>query len=71
MNQERLALQLAALSEHDRFIAQAQLARAEAIVDAVAAIAGLVRRGWNALVSSARAWNDARTRQWPHPQALR
>jgi hypothetical protein len=33
--------------------------------------ADLVRQGWNRLASSARAWNAARTRQWPHPQALR
>ena len=71
MSQDRLALRLTTLSEHDRYVAQAQMARAEAIVDAVAAVAGLGRRGWNALVAQARAYNDARTRQWPHPQAPR
>jgi hypothetical protein len=71
MSQERNAFRLSNLSEHDRFVAEAQLARAEAIADALSAAVGLIRRGWNRLASSVRAWNDARTRQWPHPQALR
>jgi hypothetical protein len=71
MTQERNAFRLSNLSEHDRFVAEAQLARAEAIADAFSAAADLVRQGWNRLASSARAWNAARTRQWPHPQALR
>ena len=71
MNQDRLELRLATLSEHDRFVAQAQMARAEAIADAFVAVYRLIRRGWNALATSARDWNAARTRQWPHPQALR
>ena len=71
MNEDRLPARLAALSEHDRFVAQAQMARAEAIVDGFAAVAALVRQGWNKLADAARAYSDARTRQWPHEQALR
>ena len=71
MNQDQPLLQLATLSERDRYIARAHLARAEAVADAFVTVSRLLRRGWKALVSSARAWNDARTRQWPHPQALR
>ena len=68
-SQDRIAVRIATLSEHDRYLAQAQMARAEAIVETFAAIAGIVRRGWTALAARVRAWNDARTRQWPHPQA--
>jgi len=68
MSQESNVARFSGLSEHDRYLAEAQLARAEAIVDAFAAAAALVGRGWNALVAHARAYGDARTRQWPHPQ---
>jgi len=71
MTQERNAFRLSNLSEHDRFVAEAQLARAEAIADAFSGAANLIRQAWSKLASSARAWNAARTRQWPHPQALR
>jgi len=71
MTQERFDFRLSNLSERDRFIAEAQLARAEAIADAFSAAAALVRRGWNRLATAVRAWNVVRTRQWPHPQALR
>ena len=71
MTNDPNVLRFAHLSERDRYLAQAHLARAEAIVDLVASITRGVRRGWNALATSVRAWNDARTRQWPHPQALR
>ena len=71
MNQERIAFRLSNLSEHDRFVAEAQLARAEAIADAFSGAANLIRQAWSKLAWSARAWNAARTRQWPHPQALR
>jgi len=71
MNEDRIDFRLSNLSERDRFIAQAQLARAEALADAFSAAAGMLRSGWNRLASAVRAWNDARTRQWPHPQALR
>jgi hypothetical protein len=71
MTQERNVFRLSNLSEHDRFVAEAQLARAEAIADAFSAAAGLVHRGWNRLASAVRGWNQARTRQWPHQQALR
>jgi hypothetical protein len=69
--QENLSFTLTHLSDHDRFLAQAQMARAEALVDAVAAAAALVQRGWSALAAPVRAWSAGRTRQWPHPQALR
>ena len=71
MTQERIPFRLSNLSEHDRFVAEAQLARAEAIADAFAAAADMIRQGWNKLASAVHAWNAARTRQWPHPQALR
>ena len=71
MNEDRIDFRLSNLSERDRFIAQAQLARAEALADAFSAAAGMLRSGWNRLALAVRAWNDARTRQWPHPQALR
>ena len=69
--QENLTFRLADLSDHDRILAQAQMARAEALVDAAAAAVNLARRAWNAVAAPVRAWNDARTRQWPHPQAMR
>ena len=71
MSNDPIVARLVGLSEHDRSIAQAQLARAEAIVDPFAAAAGWVRRGWKALVVRVRASNDGLTRQWPHRQALR
>jgi len=68
MNEDRLTVRLATLSEHDRYVAQAQIARAEAIADAVVAVAGWIRKQWNAVRASAHGYN---ARQWPHPQALR
>lgn len=69
MNEVRLdSLRLSTLSEHDRFVAQAQMARAEAIADAFLALSAWIRKGWVALRSNAHAYN---ARQWPHPQALR
>jgi len=61
------------LSERDRILAEAHLARAEALIDLVlAAGRGLKRLG----AAVARPWTDGldaqtreRTRQWPHPQA--
>jgi hypothetical protein len=61
------------LRERDRILAEAHLARAEALVDLMfAAGRGLKRLG----AAIARPWTDGfdaqtreRTRQWPHPQA--
>ena len=69
MSYEPIVFRLATLSEQDLYISQAQIARAEAIVDAFAALARLVCRGWNALAARVKASNAARTRAWPHPQA--
>jgi len=52
MNQERIAFRLSNLSEHDRFVAEAQLARAEAIADAFSGAANLIRQAWSKLASS-------------------
>jgi hypothetical protein len=71
MNEDRLSERFAALSDYDRYLARAQMARAEAIVEGFAAVAALVRKGWHRLADAARAYSDARTRQWPHEQALR
>jgi hypothetical protein len=71
MNEQRIPERFAALSEYDRYLAEAQMARAEAIVESFAAVAALVRKGCNALADAARAYSNARTRQWPHEQALR
>ena len=68
MNEDRLTVRLATLSDYDRYVAQAQMARAEAIADAVLAVTGWIRKQWKALRASAHAYN---ARQWPHPQALR
>lgn len=68
MNEDRLTVRLATLSDYDRYVAQAQMARAEAIADAVVAVAGWIRKQWNAVRASAHAYN---ARQWPHQQALR
>jgi hypothetical protein len=62
------SLRLSTLSEHDRFVAEAQMARAEAIADAFLALSRWIRKGWAGLRASVHAYN---TRQWPHPQALR
>jgi hypothetical protein len=71
MNEDRLSERFAAFSEYDRYLAQAQMARAEAIIEGFASVAALVRKGWNALVEGVHAYSAARTRQWPHEQALR
>ena len=68
MNEDRLTARLATLSEYDRYVAQAQIARAEALADAFVAVAAWIRNGWNALRASVHAYN---VRQWPHQQALR
>ena len=73
MNNDPIALRLASLNEHERFLAQAQIARAEALVDAVAAAGRLLRRAWNAATAPIGRWASAytaeRTRYWPHAQA--
>jgi len=61
------------LRERDRVLAEAHLARAEALVDLMfAAGRGIKRLG----VAVVRPWTDGfdaetreRTRHWPHPQA--
>jgi hypothetical protein len=73
MKNDPIAVRLASLNEHDRFLAQAQIARAEALVDALAAAGRLLRRAFDAAAARierrARAYTAERTRYWPHPQA--
>jgi hypothetical protein len=73
MKNDPIAVRLASLNEHDRFVAQAQIARAEALADALAAAGRVMRRVWNAAVAPierrARAYTAERTRYWPHAQA--
>ena len=73
MKNEPLQIRLATMSEHDRYLAQAQMARAEAMVEAVQAAGRLLRRGWTAVRAAvagrAKAYTDRRTRSWPHAQA--
>lgn len=73
MKNDPITLRLASLSEHDRFLAQAQMARAEAIVELVGSLVRVVRRGWSsvrsAVASRAKSYTDQRTRSWPHAQA--
>jgi hypothetical protein len=73
MNPDCVAVRLASLPEHDRYLAQAQIARAEAMVDALSALARLFSRAWQAaraaLARRAKAYTDERTRYWPHAQA--
>ena len=73
MKNDSITVRLAYLSEHDRYLAQAQMARAEAIVDLFSALGRAIRRGWmavrGAVASRAKAYTDERTRDWPHAQA--
>ena len=73
MNRDLVAVRLASLPEHDRYLAQAQIARAEAMVDAFGALARFVGRASQAaraaLARRAKAYTDERTRYWPHAQA--
>ncbi|MEO8484768.1 MAG: hypothetical protein ABI585_00380 [Betaproteobacteria bacterium] len=69
MKNDPIAFRLSGLSAHDRYLAQAQMARAEALADAAMAVAGWLRRGWVAVAERARVYTAERTRQWPHPQA--
>jgi hypothetical protein len=69
----QLEARLSQLSAYDRALAQAQMARAEAIVDAGAAVAAFVRRILRAIaapvVARARSYTDVRTRRWPHAKS--
>ena len=73
MKNDPITLRLASLSEHDRFLARAQMARAEAIVELFGSLTRVVRRAWSAtrgaVASRAKAYADQRTRYWPHAQA--
>jgi hypothetical protein len=73
MSDQRLESRLAQLSEHDRFVAEAQMARAEALVDAVAAAVALLGKFVKAIgapvTRAAQSYTDERTRVWPHAQA--
>lgn len=73
MKNDPITVRLAYLSEHDRYLAQAQMARAEAIVDLFSSLGRAIRRGWmaarGAVASRAKAYTDERTRSWPHAQA--
>lgn len=61
---------LSPLPAHDRLLAEAQLARAEALADAAGAFATwlrkLVRTVSSPLAARAGAYTDGRTRRWPH-----
>jgi hypothetical protein len=73
MNTDTLTQQLAMLPEHDRRIAMAQMARAEALADVLMALASGVRKAWTIVTAPIAARADAytreRTRLWPHAQA--
>jgi hypothetical protein len=73
MNADAVAVQLAKLPAHERQYAQAQLARAEAILETVTLVATGVRKAWHWLADpiaeQAKAFTDRRTRTWPHVQA--
>ena len=68
-NYEPIDLRSLRISEHDRYLAQAQMARAEAIVDTAIWVAGRVRALFAAAALGIKAWSDERTRRWPHVQA--
>ena len=73
MKLDHVSAQLANLPSHDRLYAEAQLARAEALLATATIIAGAVRTGWHFLAdpiaAEAKAFTDRRTRMWPHVQA--
>lgn len=66
----QLDIQLSRLSAHDRALAQAQMARAEALVDVASTVGAWLRNLAAAVaapvVSRVRAMNERRTRRWPH-----
>ena len=64
MANDPIVIRMAGLSDHDRYVAQAQLARAEAIVDGFAWIAAQIGGAWRKAVAGVRSWNDARTRSF-------
>lgn len=61
---------LSRLPVHDRVLAEAQLARAEAIADAATAFAAWLRKlariVATPVVARAGAYSEVRTRRWPH-----
>lgn len=73
MKTDPIEFRLASMSEHDRYLAQAQMARAEAMVESLWTAGRLVRRGWQAvhaaIAGRVKAYTDRRTRYWPHAQA--
>ncbi len=62
----QLDVRLSQLSSHERALAEAQMARAEAIADAVSALVAGCRKLGNAIAARAAAYTDRRTRRWPH-----
>ena len=64
-----IAIRLHRMSEYDRYLAQAQMARAEALVDAASWVAARVRALFAVVALGIKAWSDERTRRWPHAQA--
>ena len=68
-NNDPIALHLDRLSQHDRYLAQAQMARAEALVDAASWLVARVRALFAAVALGIKTWSDERTRRWPHAQA--
>lgn len=69
----QLEVRLSQLSGHDRALAQAQMARAEALVDAAAAVVAFLVRIARAIaapvVAGAKSYTDGRTRRWPHAKS--
>jgi len=61
---------LSHLPAHDRLLAEAQLARAEAIADAATALVAWLRKltriAVSPLAARAGAYTEGRTRRWPH-----
>lgn len=53
MSADHVSTRLSALTEHDRRLARQSMASADAIVDAVAAIAATVRGLWRTLARTA------------------
>ncbi|CAG0992815.1 hypothetical protein BURK1_02363 [Burkholderiales bacterium] len=73
MKNDPLTPRLMALSDHDRYLAQAQMARAEAVAGFAAAAVRAVGGAYRALRTGMTNWLAARTRErtrsWPHAQA--
>ena len=73
MKVDYVSSQLANRPSYDRLYAEAQMARAEALLAVISMIARAFRAGWHFLAdpvaAEAKAFTDRRTRMWPHVQA--